>query len=203
MATQRKNKDWIKKMSRQVLVLAVSLFFIGATAPLVYAWIITISISYTPVTTGGYTTISWSAPTSDVCSLLGPTLPLNCSAPTCFNGVTVAGESGSVYTGPINGSTYYTINCHNVSGGIGSSEGNGSNSLTVVPGASCAVSSFSSPWNSASYLIYSGGQGSISNCRYCVTNYSGAALFIPMATAAEWNNFVARAAALSVGIVAY
>jgi|GEM_PF-5216017 len=76
---------------------------------------------------------------------------------------------------------------------------------TVTVAAACPVSSFGSPWNSTSYLIYSGGVGSISNWygRYCVTNYSGSAIFIPMATPTEWNDFAARAPALNVGIVGY
>jgi len=51
----------------------------------------------------------------------------------------------------------------------------------------------------------SGGQGSISNWygRYCVHNYSGNAIFIPMATPTEWNDFAAMKAALNVGIVSY
>ena len=75
----------------------------------------------------------------------------------------------------------------------------------VTPVSACSVASFGSPWNSNSYLIYSGGRGSISNWygRYCVTNYSGNAIFIPMATPGEWNNFAAQAPNIGVGIVGY
>ncbi len=78
--------------------------------------------------------------------------------------------------------------------------------ITVTVADACPISSFSSPWNTNSYLIYGGGVGSVSppgGGRYCVRNYSGAALFNPVATAAEWNSFAARAPAISVGVVAY
>lgn len=190
------------------LLLMLAVFVSLGIPNTVYAWIIYITATYTPVTTGGYTTISWSAPTSDYCYIFGPTLPcvLNKSGTAYICSQYVAGPNGSVYTGPINGATTYTFSCTNVSGGVGSSQGDGSASLTVTPTApSCPVSSFGSPWNTTSYLIYSGGQGSISNWygRYCVHNYSASAIFIPMATPTEWNNFNASAPSLNVGISTY
>jgi len=73
------------------------------------------------------------------------------------------------------------------------------------PPVTCPANGFASPWNSTSYLINPGGQGSVSNWygRYCVHNYSASYIYIPMATAAEWNNFSAAAGSVGVGISAY
>jgi hypothetical protein len=158
-------------------------------------------MSYTPVSTGGYTTISWSAPGAANCTLSHPqgsgTLPGEyCYSPSsCY--ITVYASSGSSSAGPLNSAVKYDLYCHN-----GTSMG--SASITVTP-TSCAVSGFGSPWNGNSYLIYSGGQGSISNWygRYCVHNYSGLAIYIPMSTPTEWNDFVARASAIGIGITSY
>lgn len=159
------------------------------------------SMSYTPVATGGYTTISWSAPGAANCTLSHPqgtgTLPGEyCYSPSsCY--ITVYASSGSSSAGPMNSAVRYDLYCHN-----GTSSG--TTNITVTP-TSCASSNFGSPWNSNSYLIYSGGQGSISNWygRYCLTNYSGSAIYIPMSTPTEWNDFVARASAIGIGIVSY
>ena len=99
--------------------------------------------------------------------------------------------------------SYYLLHANSYNGNLTPLSCLGTN-LTVA--AACPVNgSFGSPWNSNSYLIYSGGVGSISNWygRYCVTNYSGSAIFIPMATPGEWNDFAAQAPAIGVGIVGY
>lgn len=125
--------------------------------------------------------------------------PATCSL-TGFGAVYTsdATRSGTVYVYPTTTSTYTFCSV------IGNSY-SGCQSVTIIVVAACTVSSFGSPWNSNSYLIYSGGVGSISNWygRYCVTNYSGNAIFIPMATPGEWNNFAAQAPAIGVGIVGY
>jgi len=77
--------------------------------------------------------------------------------------------------------------------------------VVANPPPTCPASGFASPWNTTSYLINPGGQGSITNWygRYCVHNYSASYIYIPMATAAEWNNFSAAAGSVGVGISAY
>lgn len=172
------------------------------------------SASFNPVNVGGYTYVSWYAYydiQADYCSLsyTPPAAAGHISGETCgtnfltrqpYCSVTVYAPSGSAYVGPVNGATTFTLSCIN-NGGWNS--GSGYTYVTVSP--SCTASSFGSPWNGNSYLIYSGGNGSISNWygRYCVHNYSGSAIYIPMATPTEWNNFVARASAIGIGITSY
>lgn len=193
-----------------IVLLALFAFVASGIPQKVYAWIIYPQVSYTPVTTGNNTTLTWRTDNNngnaDYCNVYGPTITASTPGVTCFAGSCwkyIPGVNGSYTTGPINGSYTYTISCVNGDGGGGG--GSGSANITVVPGTACVVSSFSSPWNSNSYLIYSGGKGSISNWygRYCVTNYSGSSFYIPMATPTEWNNFSSRAPALNIGIVAY
>ncbi len=163
------------------LLVLVGVFVASGAPRAVHAWIIYIyPFTYTPVTTGGYTTISWTAPTSDYCFISGPTLPCTSEIgekgsrgrTTCY--AQVNGQYGSVYTGPITGPTAYDIYCHNVSGGWGSSEGNGWSSLTVVPtppATPTTLSSFTASPGSvanggASTLSWSGTKGSsFSSCR--------------------------------------
>lgn len=204
---QRKDKAGGKKILHQSIVLLIFLFFAGIAAPLVYAWVITVSpISYTPVVIGGYTTISWSAPTSDYCWISGPTITESTGGVVCGHGVCqvqVMGQSGSYYTGPINGNYDYTIGCSNVSGGVGSSQGSGIGYITVVPGAAdnCAAN----PTGVTGGLQVPPGtyhvvaQGS----NFCITNNSGKSVFVPTASATEVNNFKAATQGYLAGTIAY
>lgn len=139
------------------------------------------------------------------------------TVPAYTTGTTAVGGYTQIWTngGPIpawttlpvtQAGTTYTVLNYCFFANVGYQTGGASATITPVnPAPTCPVSSFGSPWSSSSYLIYSGGRGSISNWygRYCVTNYSGSAIFIPMATPTEWNNFSAAAAGIGVGIVAY
>jgi hypothetical protein len=65
-----------------------------------------------------------------------------------------------ILTAPATGGTYTYYFCsYWIEHKYGSAAGCASNSLTVVD--PCPAASFGSPWNSTSYLIYSGGVGSI------------------------------------------
>jgi hypothetical protein len=193
---------------RKKSLLAVALVVVAVFPTAIYAWTIYPTMSYDPFYAGQNVTLRWSAPTADYCYVYGPA---GGGGPATYinnglyiYGTTVYGQSGSQSIGPLSNPFTYSLWCYNQSGGIGSSEGSGGTSITVYP-TDCSASNFGSPWNSNSYLIYSGGRGTISNWygRYCLTNYSGSHIYIPMATPTEWNNFVSRASALGVGIVSY
>src|SRR6185437_4202043 len=169
-----------------------------------YAWVISVSASYTSVITGGYTTISWSAPSSDYCVIYGPLNVANMSGETCTTSgtitggggcdaygncqpytygppyntqchVQVAGANGSVTAGPINTNYTYNVQCSNVSGGIGSSQGSGGAYVTVVPSTitHTTLNSFSASPASvvnggASTLSYNGTPGTYGTGLYLV-----------------------------------
>jgi hypothetical protein len=192
-------KDFLKKINKfgpnarrlkmicgGVALVAMLAVFIGTGIPrTAYAWVIYIyPFTYTPVTTGGYSTISWHAPTSDTCTLMGPYTPCYSGGggiggklapggvPLCM--YSARGADGSYRVGPITGPTSYNIYCHNVSGGWGSSEGNGQNSLTVYPtppASPTTLSSFSANPSAvangaASTLSWSGTKGTnFSSCQ--------------------------------------
>lgn len=137
-----------------------------------HAWTIDISpFTYTPVATGGYTTISWYANPAQVCTLFGPTLP--CTAEkggvsaksSCSQ--TVYGRTGSVSTGPIVAPTSYTLSCYSPPGcSWWCYAGYGSASLTVYPTAPAAttLTSFTATpasvaSGSRSTLAWSGSKG--------------------------------------------
>lgn len=109
---------------------------------LVFAWTIYISnFTYTPVATGGNTTISWYAGSAQYCTLTGPTLPcVTFSKGGTSCSVTTYGTSpgsvniGNVNTGPINGPTTYNLSCYSPAGcSWWCNDGNGASSLTVYP----------------------------------------------------------------------
>jgi hypothetical protein len=106
-----------------------------AIPTIAYAYVISISFISTPVTVGGNTTLSWAtSPGADQCTIYGPTFPQHCDTPgSCVNGATFVGDHGSTVTGPINGSTYYTIQCWNGAASFGNSTGQGQTSMTVTP----------------------------------------------------------------------
>ncbi len=171
------------------LLFAITLLAGSGLPSKVYAWIIYVyPVTYTPVVTGGYTTISWQAPTSDVCNIYGSTLPTCVSGeggegeggeeeddgetPLCY--ASFGGANGSVYTGPINAATTYTISCQNYSGGWGSSDAYGANSITVVPTPPATPTTLGSfyanpssiPNGSATTLYWGGVKGTnFSSCR--------------------------------------
>jgi len=167
------------------VLLLIGGFIAGSIPTSTYAWIITVSPSYTPVQVGGNTTISWTAPTSDFCNLIAPVNVTNMSGETCFSSPTVYdlgscdnygncsggssgppyttqcyvrvnGANGSVTVGPINTSYTYSIQCNNVSGGFGSSQGAGGASITVAPSSPAIPSTFNS-FTATSPSISSGG----------------------------------------------
>lgn len=116
------------------LLVMVGVFVAWGAPRVVHAWIIYIyPFTYTPVTTGGNTTLSWHAPTADTCWLSGPHTPCYPGKAGEICGYAANGADGSYTVGPITEPSYYVISCHNVSGGWGSQEGNGQNSLMVVP----------------------------------------------------------------------
>jgi hypothetical protein len=129
-------------MKSKALVAAAALVVaIGLPSAVLHAWTIYPTMSYTTVYTGGYTTISWSAPTSDWCQIYytqgsaahisGEGCYTMKSGPVCA--VQIYGPNGSVSAGPINSANTYNLYCYNASGGIGSSEGTGSSYITVYP----------------------------------------------------------------------
>lgn len=148
-----------------------ALMFLAAIPAIAYAWTIYVyPVTYTPVLSGGNTTISWDAHvgSADYCTISGPTF--NSSNSTCVGRDSamycyayVPGQYGSVTTGPINGSYTYSIGCVNVDDGGGG--GSGSNSVTVSPIIPTSISSFSaSPStlpsvNSGTTLSWSGTGG--------------------------------------------
>ncbi len=140
------------------LLLVVAVFMRLGAPQVARAFYIPVTPSYTPVTTGGYTTISWTAYDADYCSIGYYASPAagHLSGETCYGGsiasygtkggggggtpycsVMVPGRAGRSYNvagsataGPMNAATTYNIACMN-SGRWNS--GSGSASVTVYP----------------------------------------------------------------------
>lgn len=137
----------IKKLaSKQALTLLFAIFVVAGAPNVAHAWTIYISpFSYTPVTTGGNTTISWYATSAQQCTLVGPTLPCTSFGSKGVRGGSLcyqsfSGTTGSVTTGPITGPTSYTLSCYSPPGcSWFCYAGSGSASLTVYPTAPAAA----------------------------------------------------------------
>lgn len=141
------------------------------------------SMSYTPVATGGYTTVSYSAYwniSADYCSLSYTQTPTSghISGESCYNyaakgggripahtscSATVYSPAGSFYVGPMNGATSYTLSCTNTGGW---NDGDGSTAVTIYPTAPTRTTLnyfYASPTsiarNTNATLYYSGNPG--------------------------------------------
>lgn len=135
----------LARLCGSMALLVMVATFAGSGIPsVVYAWTIPISsFTYTPVTTGGNTTISWYASSAQYCTLSGPTLPcVNRGRGGRVCSQTVYGTNpgsiniGNVSTGPITRPTSYTLSCYSPAGcSWWCNDGSGSASLTVYPTA--------------------------------------------------------------------
>jgi hypothetical protein len=166
-----------------LLIVVAVIIRIGAPS-VARAFYIPVTPSYTPVMTGGYTTISWTAYDADYCYIGYSASPTagHLSGETCYGGGTKAGYggtycslyvqgragrsyniAGSATAGPMNGATTYNIACYNQGGW---NSGSGSNSITVYPTPRTPTtlnyfyaSPSTIPYNTSATLYYSGNRG--------------------------------------------
>ena len=133
-------KAWRGPTRTLALVLgavALALFVRVGVPAIVHAWTIYPVLSYTPFYAGQYTTVSWSAPTSDYCYLIG-FAPGGGTVLYYVNGYyyyspQILYANGSYTVGPVSSPFTYYAYCYNQSGGIGSSEGFGTGYVTAYP----------------------------------------------------------------------
>ena len=205
---ERKHLHELVLMTGAMALLLTVMVFMRVGAPsVVRAAYVAVTATYDPFYAGQYTYVRATGSNADQCVIYynyswgsPPISGQSCGSTGCS--VSAYGNNIAAYVGPVSSPATYGAYCIN-SGPWNS--GYIETTVTLYPSDPCPVSNFGSPWNSNSYLIYSGGRGSISNWygRYCVTNYSGNAIYIPMATPTEWNNFFARASAIGIGISSY
>jgi hypothetical protein len=149
-----KHSHALKIACGSALAVLLLVAVVGSGAPrAVYAWVISVSMSATNPTVGGYTNIWWYAGSAQYCTLSGPTLPCttyggllgakgggfggfsSCSQ-TFYGSGPGSVNTGNYSTGPVYGPTSYTMSCYSPAGcSWGCNDGSGGSAVTVYPTA--------------------------------------------------------------------